>query len=274
MRLSARVRIQYSLSIFVLLAVGALFFILQHHRARQASTLPPAYPVSSQAPPSHAINGFRFTSNQAGHLSIDIQADRFVLKKKKMGMFRLGLINEALFRNVHIDLYGKRRQTTDNVAVSSEAPPGTVYIEAPEIGETYAFSHAFSPEHLASLRLKKIAAVRMAPIAMRFWVEDQVKIRVRADQAVLAASPRQMELKGNVRWHSGDTELQTDSLVVIITDNKIEAPGAYRIKREAKVLQGRKLETDFLLQDTPGLTTAFGPRAGTFTGGRARGMDR
>ena len=247
MRLSTRIRIQHSLSITILLALGVLFTTFQQHRSQQALTAPSAHSITSQAPSSHAINGFRFTSNKDGHRSIDIRADQFLLKKKKMGMFRLGLFNEAIFQNARIDLYGQRRDPLEKATGTADYPSGTLYIEAPGQGEGYAFSNAFSPENFESLQLKKIAAVHLAPIALRFFVEDHLKISVRADRAVMDASPREMRLTGNVIWQGGDTELQTDSLVVFLSDNIIRSPGAYRITRGAQVISGHKLEADFLL---------------------------
>ena len=276
MRHSARVQIQYGLPAVILLALAILFLTFQQYRDQQALTAPSTHSTTSQAPPSHAINGFRFTSNQDGHRSIDIRADRFLLKKKKMGMFRLGLFNEAIFQNARIDLYGQRRDPLEKATGTADYPSGTLYIEAPGQGEGYAFSNAFSPENFESLQLKKIAAVHLAPIALRFFVEDHLKISVRADRAVMDASPREMRLTGNVIWQGGDAELQTDSLVVFLSDNIIRSPGAYRIKRGAQVFSGHKLEADFLLNriDTPRPTTAFGQRSGNFTDSSARRTDR
>ena len=61
--------------------------------------------------PRHEIRGFSFNSSQDGKKVISIKADRFSIKKKKLGFLSFGLMNEARFDNAIIHIYGRSGQT-------------------------------------------------------------------------------------------------------------------------------------------------------------------
>jgi hypothetical protein len=238
---------QYGLSALILLAIGALFFLLQQHRARQASVGDPPGFISTHAPIGQSIKGFRFTSDQNGHRSIDIRADQFDIKKKKLGMFRLGLANEALLRNARIDLYGQPRSSTFTPSDARSAHPAALHLEPPGLTESYSFGHGLSAQPLSSLPMQKVAAIRLAPITLRLFAEDDLKISVRANRASIKPQTQEIQFTGNVQWQSSGITVQTDHLVASLTSNTIRIPGRYRVKHDHRAVEGHKLHSDFFL---------------------------
>ena len=57
----------------------------------------------------HQIKSFKFDSFNNGEKVLSIKADKFTIEKKKLGYFRLGLINVAIFENAVIDVYLKKK---------------------------------------------------------------------------------------------------------------------------------------------------------------------
>jgi hypothetical protein len=238
---------QYGLSALIFLSIGALFFALQQHRARQASVGAPPESISAHAPTGQSIKGFRFTSDQNGHRSIDIRADQFDIKKKKLGMFRLGLANEALLRNAQIDLYGQPQRPAHTTPDESGQDSASLDLAIPGLNESYSFGHGLSAQSLSSLPMQKVAAIRLAPITLRLFAEDDLKISVRANRASIKPQTQEIQFTGNVQWQSSGITVQTDHLVASLTNNTIRIPGRYRVKNAHRTVEGHKLYSDFFL---------------------------
>ena len=111
------------------------------------------------------IQGFRFDGAVAGKPVVTITADHFSLQKQKIGFFRFGLLDVAMFENAVIDFFG------DAVNPSPKAPPENV--SAPSVLQPVGFDQAFSTKGLGALPVQKAAAVKLAPVTLRLWAGGQ-----------------------------------------------------------------------------------------------------
>jgi hypothetical protein len=174
-------------------------------------------------------------------------------------MFRLGLASEALLRNAHIDLYGQPRSSARTPSDTPAPHPAAFYLEPPGLNESYAFGHGLSAQSLSSLPMQKIAAIRLAPITLRLFAEDDLKISVRADRASIKPQTQEIWFTGNVQWQSSGIAVQTNHLVASLTNNIIQIPGRYHVKHAHRTVEGQKLYSDFFLSRID--DTTLTPRA-------------
>ena len=239
-----RRRLKYGLStliVAVLVLVGLNFYRHQNQNdAVAAINLAPA-----RAPVSYAINGFRYSANHAGHIGFEIRADRFELKKKKVGMLRFGMIKEARFSNARIDLYSDQPASVDSTNGQTQPAPGDVSPQS--LSETISFKDAFNAESLASLPTKNVAAVRFAPIELRLHAGGQVEVTVTADRASIKPQTREIQFTGNVRWKRGPVTLRADDLLASLEKNLLRVPRGYHIDNHGEVTEGQNLRSDMLL---------------------------
>jgi hypothetical protein len=261
--------LQYGLStliVAVLVLVGLNFY--SHQNQNDAAAAVNRAPA--RAPVSHAINGFRYSANHAGRIGLEIRADRFELKKKKVGMLRFGMIKEARFSNARIDLYSDQPASVDSTNGHKQPVPGDVSLQS--LSETISFKDAFNAESLATLSTKNVAAVRFAPIELRLHAGGQVEVTVTADRASIKPQSREMQFTGNVRWKRGPVTLRADDLLASLEKNSLRVPRDYHIDNHGEVTGGRNLLSDLLLSrivdDPP--TFAVKPKSTQLTNASAK----
>ena len=228
--------LQYTLSILIaatLLFVGITF---SHQQQRDPSTFPPTKAPSqakapTQAPAQMAIKEFQFTANQDGHTEMSIHADKMVVKKKKVGMLRFGLLKEAIFYNARIEL---------------DAHTSTALDVKPRLKQS-AFKDAFKIDSIANLPMKNVAGIHLSPIDLRLKVDGLRKARITANRAAIKMPSGDIEFKGNVRWNQAQTTIESEYMVALLEKNTLLVPRKYSMNRGGEVTRGNNLQADLLL---------------------------
>ncbi|BBO71364.1 hypothetical protein DSCA_52940 [Desulfosarcina alkanivorans] len=232
----------------ILIAAALVFFGFQLYRHQQAyGVASPVSRSSSFAPSGSSIKGFRFSANRDGRPSLAIRADRFELKKKKVGMLRFGLLNEALFRNARIDLYGYQTASVDSRSGQTQSAQQK---DSPfPLNGAFSFTETLDAESLTAIPMKKVSALRFTPIALRLHVDGRLKVAVTADRASVKPQTRELAFKGNVRWTCGPVTLSADHLLASLEENVLRVPRSYHMDNHGTVTSGRGLRCDLMLND-------------------------
>jgi hypothetical protein len=235
---SFRKPLQYGLSILIaatLLFVGIRVYHLQNRSSHPAVS--PAVKSSVRAPSQMDIKGFHYTANQDGHAGLSIRADRMVVKKKKVGMLRFGLLKEVHFANARIEINAR----------TSTQPDADIKSKRPAPMEASLFADAFKLESLAAIPMKKVAGIHFSPIDLRLNVDGRRKVWVRANSASVKMPSGDVAFKGNVRWHTGQTIIKSAYVIASLEKNTLLVPEKYALNRGSKIIRGSNLRSDLLL---------------------------
>lgn len=117
--------------------------------------------------PRHAIQGFTYDGVVQGQKRIKITADSFVIKKKKMGFLRFGLIQEAVFINAKIHLYGIDLIDKDEKGILDKG--NADYGKGGNSMADPSFAGVFFSDELMFIP-EKVSGLRMTPV--KFYLHD------------------------------------------------------------------------------------------------------
>lgn len=236
MRMGAATRrlLQYGCTSLIVVVVLLVGLTVCRHWMRSDEAVSNR-PVSAHAPVGYAMDGVRFSADRAGRRSLEIRADRVVLKKKKVALLRFGLMKEAVFSNAQVDLF------------SDPPKPNRSPADQVQDGQAPSFREAFSEQSLASLSMKNVTTVRFSPIILRLHVGDSEEITISAAYATINPQTREIQFRGNVRWQNDALVLRTDSLAASLTENTLRVSGGYRLVDGRKITSGTSLRSDLFL---------------------------
>ena len=194
--------------------------------------------------PRHEIRGFSFDSSHDGRKLISIKADRFSIKKKKLGFLSFGLINEAIIDNAIINIYG-RSELSEKRFDEKRTDRSTTDIK-PQRNLT--FKGVFSKNALPSFQAKKILSIVMKPICVELYDEKSIVTQISAASAVVRLKKRYILFKGNVRVVSGSRVLTTSRLSLFPEKAVIRCDQHFILKTSEKDLEGDRLTSDIFLK--------------------------
>ena len=189
--------------------------------------------------PRHEIRGFSFNSSLDGRKVISIKADRFSIKKKKLGFFSFGLMNEARFDNAIIHIYGRSGQPEKK----SDKSPTDI-----KLCRDLTFKGIFSKNALPSFQTKRISSIVMEPVCLKLHDEQSAVTRISAASAVIRLKKRYILFKGNVRVVSGPRVLTTSRLSLFPENAVIKTDQHFILKTPEKELKGDRLTSDIFLR--------------------------
>lgn len=224
-------RLRIVIGLIVMVCVGGTIFIFIHHRASIPSIEPQEISGHQSTSRRFEFRGFRYDGNLDGKRVISIKADRFSIEKKKLGFFRFGLMNVALFENALIRIYGAKPDE------SHENPK-----------QKLSFKNSFSKEALPSFPVKRISSIVMEPIEVELHDEHSAITRISAASATLGIRKRIIVFKGDVRVVSGDRVLTTTRLNLLLETAVIKTGGDFLLKALGKQWEGHRLTTDIFLR--------------------------
>jgi len=230
-------RLRIVIGLIVMICVGGTIFLFMHHRASTPSIEPQDISGRHSTSRRFEFLGFRYDGNLDGKRVISIEADRFAIEKKKLGFFRFGLMNIALFENALVRIYGVERTYGNEQDESHESPK-----------QTLSFKNSFSKETLPSLPVKRVSSILMEPIDLELHDEHSAVTRISAASATLGLRKRMIMFKGDVRVVSGDRVLTTDRLNLLLETAVIKTGGIFLLKALGKQWEGRRLTTDIFLR--------------------------
>jgi hypothetical protein len=233
-------RIFFSLLFMGCVLAGVVVF---HHQDRGSNLLPekqegPRYVFPR---PRHAMTGFRFDGVHEGKKTVSIQADRFVVDKKKLGFLRFGLMNTARLTNADIDIYGAGPDRTLH-QTQKDLPDVEVHNS-----NRKTFGHFFSQKTFSSFPVKRVSSISVEPVVVRLHDETYGVTEISADSASIRMKKRKVLFKGRVRVASGSKVLTTDQLSLSPEDGTITCEKYFSLKTGTEQLEGQGLMTDVFL---------------------------
>lgn len=232
----------------VALVLGSAWFWLKPEAPKGGTASPqPAYRMQ--------IEGLRFYGMNGGRRVISIAADRFTLRKGKIGFFRTGLTRTALIENAVVEIYAGSPSSGDSVPAggSATAHPGGDSATGGALGkvptENIAFGGLFSEETFASLMpAQSIAKIEIAPVTVRLHGARSVLTEVTATRASLLLKEREILFAGNVRVNSSGAELATDQISFFPETGRLRTDRPFVLKQGRRTLEGTGLTTDIFLK--------------------------
>lgn len=174
-----------------------------------------------------------------GKTKFALNADNFLIRKKKIGLIRFGLLQEALFENTEITFHIEN----DIPALNKSMTPkqNSEYIQQnksfPSDFEDFFLSHA-----------KRIHSVIMTPITIYFYDEDKNLSQITAPRASLSLEKQDIILKGDVRLASGVKYITTNQLILSPNEREFHIPNKYILGMHGKEKAGNHLKTDIFLR--------------------------
>lgn len=174
------------------------------------------------------ISGFRFDSNENGENVLSIKADKFTFEKKKLGFFRLGLINDAIFENAIIDLYLKKKRSDNDEDPVLESLPSL-------------------KEALPSFSTKNISSVVITPIFLNFWVDKSLLTQITSKTAIIKLNKQNISFEGDVQVVSGEKSLFTERLDFFSENSVMKTDHHYILKTAEKNINGKTITLDIFL---------------------------
>ena len=208
--------------------------------------------------PRHEIRGFSLESNHEGKKVISIKADRFSIKKKKLGFLSFGLMNEAGFENAIIRIYGKSEPAEGSEVGSRRSGVGRRSVlsgkrsdELPtniKVRKNLTLKGVFSKDILPSFKTKKISSIVMNPVCLELHDEQSLVTRISAASAVVRLKKRYIIFKGNVKVVSDKRVLTTTELSLFPEKAAIRTDQHFILKTPEKNIKGDHLTFDIFLR--------------------------
>ncbi|MBU0653353.1 MAG: LPS export ABC transporter periplasmic protein LptC [Proteobacteria bacterium] len=180
------------------------------------------------------IEGLRFYGMNQGRRVVSITADRFTLRKGKIGFFSTGLTRMALIENAIIDIY------------AATAPPSR---NAPPSAGKFDFGGLFAEETFSSLfPARNIAEIVVSPVTVRLHDDKSVLTEITAAKASVRLKDKEILFTGNVRVSAGGAALTTEQLTFLPGTSRLRTNHPFVLKRGDRTLKGANLTTDIFLQ--------------------------
>ncbi|HDH98908.1 MAG TPA: hypothetical protein ENF70_07240 [Deltaproteobacteria bacterium] len=225
------------LAIPLLAVAWVIFLSVQHYLSDKPhvseSIAPERNPALKQR-----ITGFRFQGFHDGKKVITIKADKFTIEKKKLGFFRLALMNEARLANAFIRIFCEEAPTTpgDSKASSNSRP-----------GQSMSFGHVFSKDSLPPMAVKRVFSVMMAPVRIEVYEGKSLVTAISARTGTIRLRRREILFKGSVKVVSGARVLKTDQLRVIPDRGVLRTDYPFVLKDHENRINGKHLLANLFL---------------------------
>ena len=197
--------------------------------------------------PRLEITGLKYDLNFNGKRSISLKADRFLIRKRKLGLIRFGLAQEALFENAEVSFFNKK---------SISVPPEPIYgnlttplslqeVSASEPAED--FSLLSMDEILTSSEAKRLSSIVLKPVIITFHDENNKISRIQADSASIQMQRQEFVLSGDVHVTAGEKHITTSRLIFLPEKNEIYIPGNFLLDIQGDKRTGKPVSSDVFL---------------------------
>jgi lipopolysaccharide export system protein LptC len=204
------------------------------------------------------IEGLRFYGMNQGRRVVSITADRFTLRRGKIGFFSTGLTRTALIENAIIDIYAAETKPSSRTAKGGTAPDSfhaaedaaqnrglSPLFSTPE----FDFGGLFAEETFSSLfPVRNIAEIEVSPVTVHLRNDKSVLTRIIAAKASVRLKDQEILFTGNVRVSAGNSELTTEQLSFLPRTSRLRTDRPFVLKRGNRTIAGSSLTTDIFLQ--------------------------
>ncbi|MCG2741569.1 MAG: LPS export ABC transporter periplasmic protein LptC [Syntrophaceae bacterium] len=191
--------------------------------------------VAAQPAYRMQIEGLRFYGMNQGRRVVSITADRFTLRRGKIGFFSTGLTRAAMIENAVIDIYA--------------AAPAPSSQTAPPSDGKFDFGGLFAEETFSSLfPARNIAEIVVSPVTVRLHDDKSVLTEITAAKASVRLKDKEILFTGNVRVSAAGAALTTEQLSFLPGTSRLRTNHPFVLKRGDRTLKGANLTTDLFLQ--------------------------
>lgn len=219
---------RFFLLLLVCLVVVGLIFLLLRQRTLTTHNNAPEVPSQRHSQYRLKIKGVQFDSLHNGEKILSIKADNFTIEKKKLGFFRLGLINVAIFENAVIDIYFKRKLSDNGSDFISEALPSL-------------------SDALPSFSTKRISSIIIEPVCLNLRDENSLLTQITSKSAIIRLKKHNIIFKGDVQVVSDNKSLSTERLTLLPEKSIMKTEGHFILKTSQKKPEGEQLTVDIFL---------------------------
>ena len=198
--------------------------------------------VSGYTPskPRVEIHGLIYDLSYKGKTKFTLNSDKFLVRKKKIGLIRFGLLQEALFENTEITFHTENGIPAHNKNITPKQ-----YIESSQQNK-YFFS-GFEEDFFSS-HAKRLHSLIMTPITIYFYDEDENLSQITASRASLRLKNQDIVFKGNVHLASGAKHITTNQLIFSPNEEEFYIPNKYTLKIRGEEKTGEHLNADIFLR--------------------------
>lgn len=182
----------------------------------------------------------QFTGYRGGRPVIRIQADRLTLEKKKVGLFRIGLLHEARLQNAWI-----------RYDVGGTPPEGAGIVTTQEILEERigCLQGLLKEASFPQFRGKRITSFVIEPVRIELHEGESVLSGISADKAVVDMKTDSILFEGNVLVEAGRRRIRAGTARLRPKAGALRIDGPYELNLPGDYHRGENLTTDILLKD-------------------------
>ncbi|MFH1216151.1 MAG: LPS export ABC transporter periplasmic protein LptC [Pseudomonadota bacterium] len=182
--------------------------------------------------PRIQMGGLVYNLSLEGEAKLTIKADSFRVRKKKVGLIRFALVQEALLENAEINMYGMT--PTDDGEEKRSGNHG-VALDLPDM-----------PQYL--LRAKRLESLVMKPVCYNFHNAQGGVSHLTATRASLNIEDHTVVFEGDVQMISGANVLKTSRLTLLPKEAKIQVSRKFTLNTSKQQMTGMYLVSDVFLK--------------------------
>jgi len=219
---------KYFLYFLLIVVIAGTIFLFIRQRTLTTCEIQKAALQQKYSKHRLQIKGFKFDGRDNGEKTLSIKADKFTIEKKKLGFFRFGLINVAIFKNAVIDIYLKRKLSNNGSDFISEALPSL-------------------SDALPSFSTKRISSITIEPICLKLRDENTLFTQITSKVAIVRLKKHNILFEGGVQVVSGDKSLSTERLTLLPKKFIMKTERHCILKTPQKKIGGKQLTVDIFL---------------------------
>jgi hypothetical protein len=192
------------------------------------------YPHSK---PRVEINDLKYDFSFMGESNFQLKADTFLIRKKKFGLIRFGLAQEALFKNAEISFFYNNNGTTPSTAEKSypsESLQDSSLISSLE--KTFTSTHA-----------KRLYSLVMEPVAVTFYDTARKGSQLYASSASFQLKNKKIVFLGKVKLEAGEKLIRANKLIFFPETKEISFPNNFSLAMQGVVKTKKPATTDIFL---------------------------
>ena len=252
------------LIIFTSIALYASVLLQREPQVNANNTLSAEPPTSNNRIPNHnhQITGLHFTSFQEDKKVLSLKANEFYTQHKKIGVFRFGLMREALFKKVTIDIYNENRGTacetdgyfTNNGQTQPDLSGKNAVTSSHIFGHKdskpnveLALFHNLTQEVTSQFKMGHISTIKLEPVCFRIHNGDTIVSMIRADSAIIDIMGRKVIFHGDIKVESGEKKLMADKITIRPKSGLLEPAGNAVLVMNGQRYSCEGLDLDYCL---------------------------
>jgi len=196
-------------------------------------------PEEESYPGKCIAKGLRLDEYYEGRKVFSLKTDSLKVVGKKTGFFRLGFWNVARLENVCIDFY----QQPVSKSVKNAHESATKGAGFPDLKDLF-----LRHDRLKPMMARDVKGVEISNIEINLYREDKITSTLCSNEVKLNPRGNKLIFEGNVRMTSGmDKQLECSRITWLTDDKKFRTAERYVVRVEDRIIEGKGLETDYLL---------------------------